>query len=286
MTNYLIYDVFTDSAFGGNPLAIVTDAQDLPEAQLQPIAREFNLSETVFLYPPADPAHTARARIFTPMSELPFAGHPTIGTAIALSAMGHGDQLVLELGVGPIACEVAGSSAKFTSRVPLEIGASVDPALMAACVGLAPDAIRADRHAPVMASVGLPFACAELTGMEALRDAHPVTDAFRICADTYPVKSDFFSAMVYVRDGDALFARMFAPLSNIPEDPATGSASAALACYLAELEGVSKVFAITQGVEMGRPSSIGVEVDVSDGKASSFVVSGAAVKVMEGRLYL
>jgi len=284
MSDYLIYDVFTDRAFRGNPLAIVTDATALPDAQLQVIAREFNLSETVFLYPPENPDHTARARIFTPVSELPFAGHPTIGTAIALAAMGRGNHLTLELGVGPIACVVNGDVASFTSTVPLEVGAAVDPALMAACIGLAPDAIRSDTHAPIMAGVGLPFAFAQLSGMEALRAARPVTDAFQTCAQTYPVRDDFFSAMVYVRQGDALFARMFAPLSNIPEDPATGSASAALACYLAELAGESKVFDITQGVEMGRPSSIGVKVTVSDGKARSFVVSGQAVKVMEGRL--
>jgi trans-2,3-dihydro-3-hydroxyanthranilate isomerase len=284
MTDYLIYDVFTDSAFGGNPLAIVTDAASLPEAQLQTIAREFNLSETVFLYPPADPAHTARARIFTPVSELPFAGHPTIGTAVALGALGRGSELVLELGVGPIACTVTGGAASFTSTVPLKVSTPVDPSLMAACVGLAPDAICADTHAPVMASVGLQFALAELTDMDALRAASPVTQAFRVCADAYPVKDDFFSAMVYVREGTTLFARMFAPLSNIPEDPATGSAAAALGCYLAELSGCSTRFEITQGVEMGRPSAISVAVEIADDKACSFTVSGQAVKVMEGRL--
>lgn len=286
MTDYLIYDVFTDTPFGGNPLAIVPDARALPAAHLQTIAAEFNLSETVFLYPPDDPAHTARARIFTPVSELPFAGHPTIGSAVALSDLGHGSALVLELGVGPIPCRVEAGQARFTTRTPLDLAGEVDLTLMAACAGLTPDEISTDRHPPLRASVGIPFAICEVASHEVLARARPDTAAFRTCAEVYPVKDDFFSALFYLRDGDAISARMFAPLSNIPEDPATGSAAAALGALLANLAGRPLSLTMQQGVEMGRPSTIGIEVEVENGAYRAVSISGAAVKVMEGRLCL
>ena len=121
MTKYFVYDVFTDSRFGGNPLAIIPDAADVPEGDFQRIAREFNFSETTFVLPPDNPDHTAKIRIFSPLSELPFAGHPTIGTAIALARQGLGPHMTLELGVGHIACHATKQSARFSTQVPLKI---------------------------------------------------------------------------------------------------------------------------------------------------------------------
>ncbi|MCU0854219.1 MAG: PhzF family phenazine biosynthesis protein [Rhodobacteraceae bacterium] len=280
MTAYLVYDVFTDTAFGGNPLAVIPDATGLAEPLLQKIAREFNFSETTFVYPPADPAHTARVRIFTPTQEVPFAGHPTIGTAIALRDLGRPATMVLELGVGPIPCTVAGGEARFVTRRPLERFHVVAVEHAAAALSLAPGDIRTDRHAPLMASVGLPFVFAELAGPEALARAAPALDAFRAGRTRYPAPLDFAVAP-YVRDESRIAMRMFAPLDNIPEDPATGSAAAALGALLASLDGAPVALDIVQGVEMGRPSRIRVEAG-PDGVA----VSGAARKIMEGRLTL
>jgi trans-2,3-dihydro-3-hydroxyanthranilate isomerase len=280
VTAYLVYDVFTDTVFGGNPLAVIPDAAGLAEPLLQKIAREFNFSETTFVYPPADPAHTARVRIFTPTQEVPFAGHPTIGTAIALRDLGRTAEMVLELGVGPIPCTVAGGQARFVTRRPLERLHEVEAVLVAEALGLAASDILTSRHAPVMASVGLPFVFAEIDGESALARATPAIAAFRAGQARYPSPFDFAVAP-YVREGDRIRMRMFAPLDSIPEDPATGSAAAALGALLAALAGAPVALDITQGVEMGRPSRILVEAG-PDGVA----VEGAARRVMEGRLLL
>lgn len=278
MPDYLIYDVFTDAALGGNPLAVVLGAEALPEDRLLPIAREFNLSETVFLYPAAEPGHTARLRIFTPTQEVPFAGHPTIGTAVALSDLGHGPDLLLGLGVGPIPAHAEGGSAQFTTRVPLTLGAEPSRGEIAACLGLDPSDVIAQ---PRIASVGLPLTMAELTGPEALARARPQLAGFDACAAKYPTEFDF-AVYAYCRDGASVCARMFCPLDATLEDPATGSAAAALAAMLAAAEGAPLTLDIAQGVEMGRPSRIGAAV-AGDGAVT---ISGQAVRVMEGRLLL
>ena len=286
MTAFLVYDVFTDTCFGGNPLAIVPDATALPEAKLQRIAREFNFSETTFVYPPDDPAHAARVRIFTPTMEVAFAGHPTVGTAIALHDLGRvPDSLIFELGVGPIPVTVRDGTARFTTQVPLQSwpGPSID--VVADSIGLAPDRIRTDRHVPVIASVGLPFALAELTDAAALQTALANTDVFRAFDPYWPAETHY-DLLVYTCDGTQIDARMFAPLDGIPEDPATGSAAAALAAYLGHLDGQSQSFNITQGVTMGRPSHITAEVTVKDGIPTEVAISGRAVRVMEGNLTL
>ncbi|WP_226780587.1 PhzF family phenazine biosynthesis protein [Oceaniglobus trochenteri] len=285
MTDYLVYDVFTDTAFGGNPLAIIPDATALPEAQLQQIAREFNFSETTFVYPPRDPAHTARVRIFTPTMEIPFAGHPLIGTALALHDMGRGDTLTLEVEVGPIGCTVEGGLARFTSTTPLQVESH--PALgdVAACLSLAPGQIRTDRHQPVQAGVGLPFVLAELSDGAALSAAQPAIEAYRKCAADYPSQLDF-AILAYVREGAEVSARMFAPLDNIPEDPATGSACAALVAFLSQMEGQSLTLMIEQGVDMGRPSSIHAEAEIEGGLCRAVHIAGRARRMMEGRLTL
>ena len=286
MTDYLVYDVFTNSAFGGNPLAIIPDADGLPEASLQKIAREFNFSETTFVFP-ATAGGDARVRIFTPTMEIPFAGHPTVGTALALHGLGRvGDDMVLELGVGPIPVSISdGRRARFVTEVPLQTWPGPAPDVVAKSVGLAPEMIRTDRHLPEIASVGLPFALAELTDRQALAAALPNTDAFRAFDPHWPADTHY-DLLVYTRDGARIEARMFAPLDGIPEDPATGSAAAALSAYLGRLDGASAAFEISQGVDMGRPSAISAEVTVENGAPKSVAIAGEAVKVMEGRLTL
>ncbi len=284
MTAFLTYDVFTDQPFGGNPLAIIPDATGLAEADLQRIAREFNYSETTFVFPAIDAACDAKVRIFTPTQEIPFAGHPTIGTTLALHALGRiGDRAVLELGVGPIPVTVSDGSAELATQVPLETWDDPPVDVVAAAIGLASDVVRTDRHEPIIASVGLPFAVAELTDRAALAASVPNTDAFRAFEPSWPVDTHF-DLLVYVRDGQRIEARMFAPLDGIPEDPATGSAAAALTAYLGRLDGVSQGFEISQGVDMGRPSLIRTSVDVENGAPREVRVAGTAVKVMEGRL--
>lgn len=273
MTAYFVYDVFTDAPFGGNQLAIFPDATTLAEDSLQTIAREFNFSETTFVYPPQNPENTAKVRIFTPTMEIPFAGHPTVGTAVALHALGRPADMVLELGVGPLRCFVDGNTAAFTTERPLETIAYPDPAIVAAAVSLDPNAIIGQ---PVQASLGLPFVLVELRDRAALADAMPNTDGFRQGAAAYPAGMDF-AIYCYVRDQNTVHARMFAPLDNIPEDPATGSAAATLTAFLAGETAIS--LTIHQGVEMGRPSVI--QTSARDGQVT---VSGAAVKTMEGRL--
>ncbi len=278
--SYLVYDVFTKTRFGGNQLAVFPDASGLPEDRLQAIAREFNFSEVTFCYPPADPAHTARVRIFTPTSEVPFAGHPTIGTAVALADLGQGPEMVLELGVGPIPCVVGPEGASFTTGVPLQIIAQPPAALVAAALGLPETALQTATHAPVQASLGLAFVLVELTDRATLAQARPVTEAVRQGAAAYPAGLDF-AIFAYVRKGEQVEARMFAPLDNVPEDPATGSASATLGAYLAGLPGGPERLAISQGVDMGRPSQIAVSTG-----PKGVTVAGQAVKVMAGTLYL
>lgn len=211
---------------------------------------------------------------------MPFAGHPTIGTAIALHDLGAGSEMVLELGVGPIPCHVGEAGASFTTPVPLEMIAHPAPSLVAEALGLPAAAIRTDRHAPVQASLGLAFVLVELADRAALAAAQPVIEACRRGAALHPAGLDF-AVFAYVRHGEAVEARMFAPLDNMPEDPATGSASATLGAYLAQLPGGPQRLAISQGVDMGRPSQIGVLVG-----AGGVTVTGQAVKTMAGRLFL
>ena len=286
MTDFLVYDVFTDRPFGGNPLAVIPDATAVPEDRLQSIAREFNFSETSFVYPTEHPDHDARVRIFTPTMEIPFAGHPIVGTALALHALGRvRESLTFELGVGPVPVTIEDGAATFTTRVPLKTWPGPSPEIVAKSVGLPTDVIRIDRHAPTIASVGLPFAIAELTTADALAACETSTDAFRAFEPLWPT-TGHYDLLVYARNGSKIDARMFAPPDGIPEDPATGSAAAALSAFLCQIDGKSGAFEITQGVTMGRPSHITAKVTMEDGTPVAVAVTGRAVKVMEGRLTL
>ncbi|MCK0094695.1 PhzF family phenazine biosynthesis protein [Yoonia sp. F2084L] len=283
MTTYFVYDVFTNTAFGGNQLAVFPNAASLPQDKLQSIASEFNFSEVTFVYPPDDPANAAKVRIFTPTMEIPFAGHPTIGTAIALRDEGHDGAMTLELGVGPISCQFDNDQAAFTIAAPLERLSTPDPDLVAAALGVSQDAIKVDTHAPVQASVGLPFVVVELQNKDQLNACNPSLDHIRAGAAKYPAGLDF-AIFVYVRAGIQIDARMFAPLDNIPEDPATGSASAVLAALLTEELGHNLTLNILQGEAMGRPSYI--TATTKHANPAPVTISGQAVRVMQGTLLL
>lgn len=275
MTGYLVYDVFTARRYGGNPLAIVPDARALPEAELQEIAREFNFSETVFLYPPEHHDHTARARIFTPTMEVPFAGHPVIGTAMMLAEAGLGPEITLELGIGPLAARAEDGRARFTTETALKRLAAPETALVAEALGISPGEIVAR---PVMATLGLAFTFTPVASRAVLAACAPDLAAFRRGAAAHPEGLDF-AQYVYVDEGSIIHARMFAPLDNIPEDPGTGSAAATLAALLAEIRGHDVDLAIHQGEDMGRPCMIEAHTD-----GHRVTVSGQAVRVMEGTL--
>ncbi|MEM9787325.1 MAG: PhzF family phenazine biosynthesis protein [Pseudomonadota bacterium] len=283
MTRYFVYDVFTDHAFGGNPLAVIPDATALNNADLQNIAREFNFSETTFVYPATDPAHTARVRIFTPTTEIPFAGHPTIGTALALRDEGHEGDMVLELGVGPIPCRFDGDRAAFTTSAPLERIAQPDTALVARALGLPADAISTATHPPIQASLGLPFVIVELQSDADLDACAPSIDAIKQGAELHPAGLDF-AIFAYTRADDQVNARMFAPLDNIPEDPATGSAAATLTALLYETLSTPMALTIRQGTAMGRPSLITAQAGT--GTPVPITISGRAVRTMQGELVL
>ncbi|MBI1213217.1 MAG: PhzF family phenazine biosynthesis isomerase [Alphaproteobacteria bacterium] len=293
---YETFDVFAEQRFGGNPLAVIADARALSSTEMQSIAREFNYSESTFVLPPRDLANTAQVRIFTPASEIPFAGHPNVGTAFALARAGSlfgkplGDVMRFEEGAGLVEINVRrhnGVVEGASIRAPqdLEIGGEVSPATVAACVSLRVDEVVTARHEPVFASVGLPFVFAELKSLDALQRAAPNIDAFNAAAAKHPNERLRFSLHLYVRTGEnKVRARMFAPLSNVFEDPATGSAAAALGGLFSSLskDGALEL-AIEQGVEMGRPSFIGVSVTAPGGKRS-IAVAGKCVPVMRGTI--
>ena len=276
MTHFVVYDVFTDTPFGGNQLAVLPDGEGVKPDLLQTVAAEFNFSETVFVFPPDDLRHTARLRIFTPQRELPFAGHPIIGAAVALSRLGFPTDMTLETGVGPILCEVTGDRAGFVVDRPLERHAEPPVASVAAALGLAEDSIDTRVHPPVQAGVGASFTLVRLADRDALARCRPDVAAMRDLADRHP---DAMGYLAYAPDNDAgLHARMFAPLEGIPQDPATGSAASPLAALLSQIEGPQDL-TIHQGVEMGRPSVIRAQAD-----AGQVRISGAAVQTMEGHL--
>ncbi|NTV62964.1 MAG: PhzF family phenazine biosynthesis protein [Oscillochloris sp.] len=300
--SFEVVDVFTATRFGGNPLAVITDGRGLDTALMQQIAREFGFSETTFVLPPTNPGHTARVRIFTPTTEVPFAGHPNVGTAYVLARLGDlfgkalSDDLLFEEEAGLVAVAIqrsgtAVTGAAITAPRALEVGLEVAPAVVAACVSLSPDDIALAAHPPRFLSVGLPFIAAELVDREALSRARPNIEHFLEADARLSDRSGFnVATFLYVPDADnpaQLSARMFAPLDDVAEDPATGSASAALAAFLASRMPQSDgeiALTIVQGVDMGRPSTIRLLVIKSAGAVQRVVVSGDCVSVMRGEM--
>ena len=288
-------DVFTDTRFGGNPLAVILDAEGLTTEQMQLIAREFNFSETTFVLPP-EKGGTNRVRIFTRASELPFAGHPNIGTAFVLAATGRlGDisgsaQIVFEEGAGlvPVTIRQAAGQliwSELQAPEKLTLGKTAPPERLAAALSLAPDDIVTDTHLPQMASVGLAFLTTELKDRAALERIKVNIDVLR------GLVADGFSPglFVYVRSQDEfdIRCRMFAPIGGTIEDPATGSANCALAGllthYHADASG-SFSWRIAQGVEMGRPSVLDARTEKRDGAVTNVWIAGTCVMVTEGTL--
>lgn len=291
-------DVFTTRPHAGNPLAVVLDSEGLDTEGMQAIAREFNLSETVFVAPPANPAHRASVRIFTPARELPFAGHPTVGTAVLLAlrdaAEGRTpDMLLLEEQVGLVSCAISvqgerAARATFTlPRLPAEVDQPGASALLAGALGLDKREIGFDEHVPSVYSAGVGFTFVPVFGLEAL-------ERIRLDTSLWPQvmkPAEDPNAFVYCRQtqeaGHHFHARMFAPSMGVAEDPATGSAVAALAGAIMRFErpgdGEHKLV-IEQGYEMGRPSQIELGLTVSGGALVSARIGGGAVVVSEGTL--
>jgi trans-2,3-dihydro-3-hydroxyanthranilate isomerase len=292
---YVTVDVFTAAVFGGNPLAVVLDAEGLQASQMQAIAAEFNYSETTFVLPPREKAHAAQVRIFTPRTEIAFAGHPTVGTAVVLArelearGASRPADLVLEEGVGPVPVRLmrsggAVTGAEFQAPRALELGSHASLEDAAACLSLSAVDLCPDIPARVL-SVGLPFLVVAVASREALHKAKPSLAAHERVLP--PIGTD--AVFAYAR-GDAaeeLHARMFSPLDSIAEDPATGSAAAATLAFLAAqrpARDAEITWRITQGVDMGRPSLILGRTAKRDGVVTAVHLGGQAVVVMRGSL--
>lgn len=296
---FVTLDVFTDRALTGNPLAVVLDAQGLDDAAMQAIAAEFNLSETVFVLPPDVPRHRAKLRIFTPKSELPFAGHPTVGTAALLALQdrdghrgeAHADAVAfgLEEAIGIVPCVVTIEKrlayARFKiPRLPAFIGPGLDRAALAAMLGLAPADLGLRRHQPSRHQAGPAFTFVPIASREKLDAARLDTGAFHQALERKAVDALYLYAS---EPGGHYQARMFAPQLGVSEDPATGSAAAAFAGVLMQHEplgdGTHDV-TIRQGVAMGRPSEIALQLAIEGGQLRSVEIGGAAVVITEGVL--
>jgi trans-2,3-dihydro-3-hydroxyanthranilate isomerase len=293
-------NVFTQGARGGNPLAVVLDGRGLSDGQMQAVAAGFNLSETTFVLPPDDPRHNARVRIFTPRSEMPFAGHPNVGTGFVLACgAGHvPEHYVFEEIAGLVRVHLlrdeAGTvcGARVAAPRSLSLDIAVPTGLVAACAGLSEADIATEAHTPLVASVGTPFVIAEVRSLEALGRATPDPAAFRQGAAAFPALADHFNLHLYVRrDGDAtrLRCRMFAPLLGVPEDPATGSANAALAGLLTSLapgDNLALHYEIEQGVEMGQPCTIIAGAQKTGEGPVLTTVAGTCVETERGTLQI
>ncbi|MCK1386792.1 PhzF family phenazine biosynthesis protein [Bradyrhizobium sp. 21] len=296
---YITVDVFTDRAFGGNQLAVVLDAGGLTSAQMQAIATEFNYSETTFVLPPRDKANDAEVRIFTPVREIPFAGHPNVGTAFVLAGLAKEPKprLLFEEKAGLVPVDIVREhgrviSTELTAPQPLSRFAQLSAAEAASLISLGADDIKVDRHAPQIVGVGTPFLVIEVHSRDALKRARPDAAAF---GKLLP-RDGAFSAWFYTRDVPAAEApcerqaRMFMRgASGLVEDPATGSATVAAVSLFADLDATRDgelKLTIGQGFDMGRPSLLLTRVRKQDGKIVSAHVGGSCVQMMEGTFRL
>lgn len=291
-------DVFTEKRFGGNPLAVVLGADALDSQRMQAIAREFNLSETVFVLKPANPMHTARIRIFTPASEIPFAGHPTVGAATLLGAdrvgsLGgsHSALVALEEGIGTVRIGVRLKSgepafAEFDApKLPEDLGGvpSVDD--IAGAVGLIPSEIGFENHRASRFSAGLAFTMIPVRSLEAIGRARVVSDRWdRVFGKDGAV---YLYCRETVLKTASFHARMFGPGLGVYEDPATGSAAAAFAAVVQRFDAPPSAehrYLIEQGMEMGRPSLIHLSLLIEGDKLSTVRIGGHAVRVTDGEI--
>ena len=282
---YYICDVFTETRFGGNPLAVLPNADGLSAQQMQSIAREFNFSESTFVFPP-QAGQTRRVRIFTPTREIPFAGHPNVGTAFVLAAIGEFGEIrsqtvTFEEDAGLVPISIHADNGRvvrceLAAPQPVSLGKTIAPERIAAAVSLSAADIVTATHAPQVASVGLPFVITELKDRATLGRARANPAAFEsLLAEDVRPSLHFYA---HAKDGFDVRARMFAPLSGVPEDPATGSATCALAGLLAHYA--------AQGVEMGRPSTLIARAAKKAGVVEKTWVGGASVLFSEGVLHL
>ena len=294
--SFVTVDVFTDRRFGGNPLAVLLDAQGLGTEEMQRIAAEFNLAESTFVLPPKDARHTAAVRIFTPRAELPFAGHPNVGTAFVLARLKTifgkpvGEQLLFEEKCGIVRVDVllengAATGARVAAPGRLTRAIDVSAEVVAEACSLEASDTATDRHPPCVASAGVPFLFAQLKTRAALACARPRAEIF-----SQSIKPDLaIGVLLYVsekRDSADLHVRMFAPLFGITEDPATGSANAALAGLLAGLRperDLTLRLMIAQGADMGRPSLLEATAEKREGEVVA-TIGGKCVPVMRGTL--
>jgi trans-2,3-dihydro-3-hydroxyanthranilate isomerase len=295
---YVTVDVFTDRIFGGNPLAVVLDAQGLNTAQMQAIATEFNYAETTFVLPPRAPDHSAHVRIFTPRTEVPFAGHPNVGTAVVFAHELEGkggqrlDRLVFEEAAGPVPIRLIREQnrvvgAEFAAPEKLAAGPDVGAADVAECLSLTAADVSLANHPPQVLSVGLPFLVAEITTRDALRRAKP--NALTHERVLPPIGTDAIYCYCTGATPQELHARMFSPLDGIVEDPATGSAAAATISLLAALRPDSDgqiSWRIEQGFEMGRCSLLKGRTEKRNGVVTAVHIGGFVVQVMSGLIHL
>ena len=292
--SFVTVDVFTSQRFGGNPLAVFPDASGMSDAEMQSLAAEFNLSETTYVLPPDDPANTARVRIFTRTTEMPFAGHPNVGTGYVLAQQGRdkNGKLLFEELAGLVEIEIERNEsggplgATIAAPQPLSLGVELPVEEIAACAGLKTDEVIVQAHRPIQASLGNPFVIAEVDAA-ALTRAAPDIAAFRKSVNRENALKGRLALYLYAHEGEGrVQARMFAPLGGTFEDAATGSAAGPLGALLLSLTSdAEKRLDIHQGVVMGRPSLLQVVARRgADGIRAT--IAGQCVPVLRGEAEL
>jgi trans-2,3-dihydro-3-hydroxyanthranilate isomerase len=298
--DFVTVDVFTDRQFGGNPLAVLSDARGLSSEQMQAIAAEFNLAETTFVLPAKDPAHTAEVRIFTPKAEMPFAGHPNVGTAFVLARAGEchgrritGDRLVFEEKAGLVPLDLTREqgtvvAARLAAPQKLALGDELTPETVAEICGLEAGEVETRTHRPVIASCGNNFVFAEVTSRAVLAKAAVRTD---VLARHVPM-ARAVGVHLYCHaqeHGVEIQSRMFAPLYGVPEDPATGSANIVLIGLLAHFRTEADLTfsrTIGQGFDMGRPSILEGTAEKKAGRVVNTYIGGRCVPMLAGTIDL
>ena len=295
--DFVTLDVFTDQRFGGNQLAVIPDGRGLDSDLMQKIAREFNFSETIFILPAEDAAYAAQIRIFTPVNELPFAGHPLVGAGwfLAHQRLGQGitGDFTIKVAAGPVAIRLLGpadhpTGAQLTAPQPFALGAMLDVRHIASCIGLTIQDIETNVHVPVVAGCGLNFAYVQIKNRSALDRAKPNAQAFE---QFLPLETAV-GLYLYTLDAELdVESRMFAPLILVPEDPATGSATVGFIGLYGHFHRPDRQIGlvrqqIRQGHAMGRPSLLLAEAEKHQGKIVATLVGGDVVPMTRGQIFL